>query len=107
MVSFGSDSDVAARNREVRFTPKSRHRQATPACPFGAISGSRGILRMRHAIDHQLLDKRKPDPERRAAVNLISCRYEPMVRFNNGARDGQPHAHAFRLAGEKRFEDLF
>src|SRR5258705_1155309 len=59
------------------------------------------------AKDHQLSDKRKPDPERRAAVNLISCRYEPMVRFNNGARDGQPHAHAFRLAGEKRFEDLF
>jgi hypothetical protein len=59
------------------------------------------------APDHQLLDKRKPDPERRAAVNLISCRYEPMVRFNNGARDGKPHAHAFRLAGEKRFEDLF
>jgi hypothetical protein len=23
-----------------------------------------------------------------------------MVRFDNGARDGQPHAHAFRLAGE-------
>src|SRR5260370_9321313 len=55
----------------------------------------------------KLLDKRKPDPERRAAVNLISCRYEPVVRFNHGARDGQPHAHAFRLAGEKRFEDLF
>jgi hypothetical protein len=30
-----------------------------------------------------------------------------MVRLDNGARDGQPHAHAFRLAGEKRLEDLF
>ena len=30
-----------------------------------------------------------------------------MVRLDNGARDGQPHAHAFRLAGEERFEDLF
>jgi hypothetical protein len=50
--------------------------------------------------------KRKPDPKRRAAVNLISYRYEPMVRFNNGARDGQSHAHAFGLAGEERFKDL-
>jgi hypothetical protein len=25
-----------------------------------------------------------------------------MVRLDNGARDGQPHPHAFRLAGEKR-----
>ena len=60
-----------------------------------------------NAMDHQLLDKRKPDPERRAAVIPIFCRYLPIVRLDNGARDGQPHAHAFRLAGEKRFEDLF
>src|SRR6478609_477826 len=28
------------------------------------------------------------------------------MRLDNGARDGQPHAHTFRLAGEERFEDL-
>ena len=39
--------------------------------------------------------KRKLDPERRAAMIAISCRYQPMVRFDNGARDGQPHAHAW------------
>ena len=48
----------------------------------------------------------KFDPKRRAAVDPISCRYRPVVRLDNGARDGQSHAHAFRLAGEKRFEDL-
>jgi hypothetical protein len=73
-------------------------------CP---ITGSRGILRMRHAMDQQLLDKRKPDPERRAAVITIFCPYPPMVRLDNGARDGQPHAHAFSLAGEERFEQGF
>ena len=62
---------------------------------------------MRYAVDHQLLDKRKPDPERRAAVIPIFCPYQPIVRLDNGARDGQPHAHAFGLAGEKRLEDLF
>jgi hypothetical protein len=30
-----------------------------------------------------------------------------MVRFDNGARDGQSHAHAFRFAGVERLEDLF
>jgi hypothetical protein len=65
------------------------------------------LLLMGPAMDHQLSDKRKPDPERRAAVIPIFCRYQPMVRLDNGARDGQPHPHAFRLAGEKRFEDLF
>ena len=58
-------------------------------------------------MDHQLSDKRKLDPERRAAVIPIFCRYQPMVRLDDGARDGQPHAHAFGLAGEERFEDLF
>jgi hypothetical protein len=76
-------------------------------CPFCARGGSRGILRVRRAMDHQLLDKRKPDPERRTAVIPIFCRYEPIVRLDDGARDGQPHAHAFGLAGEKRLEDLF
>jgi hypothetical protein len=59
------------------------------------------------ATDHQLSDKRKPDPERRAAVIPIFCPYQPVVRLDNGTRDGEPHPHAFRLAGEKRFEDLF
>src|SRR5262249_12938648 len=29
------------------------------------------------------------------------------VKLASGASDGQSHAHAFRLAGEERFEDLF
>jgi len=63
---------------------------------------------MRPAMDDpQLSDKRKPDPERRAAVIPIFGVYQSMVRLDNGARDGQPHAHAFRLAGEEWFEDLF
>jgi len=49
--------------------------------------------------------QRKPNPERRAAVIPIFGRYDPIVRLDNGARDGQPHAHTFGLAGEKRFED--
>ena len=61
---------------------------------------------MRHAVDHQLLDKWKLDPERRTAVIPIVYRYQPMVRLDNGARDGQTHAHTCRLAGEKRLEDL-
>jgi hypothetical protein len=60
------------------------------------------------AIEIRLLilsRKREPDPERRAAVIPIFRPYQPVVRLDNGARDGQPHAHAFRLAGEKRLED--
>jgi len=41
--------------------------------------------------DHQLLDKRKPDPKRRAAVITIFCPYQSLVRLDNGARDGQTH----------------
>ena len=65
-----------------------------------------GLLRRGRAM-HQLSDKRKPDPERRAAVIPIFCRYQPMVRLDNGARDGQPHTHAFGLAGKERIEDFF
>ena len=64
-----------------------------------------GPLRM-GTTDHQLLDKRKSDPKRRATMIAIPCRYQPVVRLDNGAHDGQPHAHTFRLAGEKRLEDL-
>src|SRR5258705_9916162 len=64
------------------------------------------LLLMGPAMDHQLSDKRKPDPERRAAVIPIFCPYQPVVRLDNGARDGEPHPHAFRLAGEKQFEYL-
>jgi hypothetical protein len=39
--------------------------------------------------------KTKADPKRRATVIPIFCRYQPMVRLDDGARDGQ--AHAFRL----------
>jgi hypothetical protein len=56
---------------------------------------------------HLLLVKRKPNPKRRAAVISIFFPYQPVVRLDNGARDGQSHAHAFRLAGKKRFEDRF
>ena len=37
----------------------------------------------------------------------IFCPYQPIVRLDNSARDGQPHAHAFGLAGENGFKDLF
>src|SRR3954454_5530692 len=53
---------------------------------------------------HQL-HKRKPDPKRRAAVIPIFCPDRPIVRLYNGARNGQPHTHAFLLVGEKRFKD--
>ena len=66
-----------------------------------------GLLRVGRALDHQLSDKGKPDPKRRAAVIPIFRRYQPMVRLDNGARDGQPHPHAFRLASVKWFEDRF
>jgi hypothetical protein len=58
-------------------------------------------------VDHQLSDERKFEPERRPAVITIFCPYLPVVRFHNGARDGQPHPHPVRLAGEERFEDFF
>ena len=57
-------------------------------------------------IDHQLSDKRKPDPERGAAVIPVFGPDPPIVRLDNGARDGQPHPHAFGFAGEERLEDL-
>jgi hypothetical protein len=58
------------------------------------------------APDHQLLDERQSYQKRRASVILIFCGDPPVVRLDNGTRDGQPHSHAFRLAGEKRIEDL-
>jgi hypothetical protein len=36
----------------------------------------------------ELSRKRKLDPQRRAAVNPISCPYQPIVRLDNRARDG-------------------
>jgi hypothetical protein len=66
-----------------------------------------GLLRMGRATDHQLSDKRQLDPECRTAVIPIFCPYQPVVRFDNGARDGLSHAHAFGLGGEKRFEHAF
>src|SRR5258708_40214047 len=88
--AVASIADIAQRSQHVRFVPSAE---------VGSTSYDR-------AMDHQLSDKRKPDPERRAAVIPIFCPYQPMVRFDDGARDGQPHAHAFSLAGEKRFEDF-
>ena len=72
-----------------------------------ATSVRRAYPLSNRAMDRQLPDKGKPDPERRAAMIPIFGRYLPIVRLDNGARDGQPHAHAFRLAGEERFKDLF
>ena len=46
------------------------------------------LLRMGRAMDHQLSDKRKLDPKRRAAVIPIFCPYQPMMRLDDGARDG-------------------
>jgi hypothetical protein len=42
-----------------------------------------------------------------AAVIPILGPYLPLVRLDNGARDRQPHAYAFGLAGEEWFKDLF
>jgi hypothetical protein len=33
--------------------------------------------------------------------------YQSIVRFDNGARDGQSHTHTFGLGSDERFEDLF
>ena len=63
------------------------------------------LLYTRNAIRRELLE-RKPHPEHRAAVIPIFCPYLPVMRFHQGARDGQPHAHPLRFAGEERFEDL-
>src|SRR3984957_21030869 len=63
-----------------------------------------GLLRTGREMDRQLLDKRKPLPERRPAVITIFCPHQSVMRLDNGARDGQSHAHALGLAGEKRFE---
>jgi hypothetical protein len=90
-----------------RFAPDSGHCAVQSACPFRAKLGSRVYFVWGRALDHQLSDKGKPDPKRRAAVVPIFRRYLPMVRLDNGARDGQPHAHAFRLAGVKWFKDRF
>ena len=75
----------------------------------GVVGPKRIILLKASNRQHRIaaVGKRKPDPERRTAVIPIFCPYQPLVRLDNGARDGQSHAHAFRLAGEKRFEDLF
>ena len=98
----GSFSEVNARILEVCFAPINGLRQSS--CQVRKVPQAKvGVS----SVDHQLLDKRKFDPKRRAAMVPIFCRYLPIVRLDNGARDGQPHAHAFRLAGEKRFEDLF
>jgi hypothetical protein len=37
---LGSFSDLGARSCEVRFTSMSGHRQAEPACPKSAMTGS-------------------------------------------------------------------
>ena len=65
------------------------------------------LLRMARAMDKQLLDKRKPDPERGAAIIPVFCPDLPVVRLDNGARDGKSHAHPFRFGGEEWFEDRF
>lgn len=39
-VRCGSISEVGASNGEVRSSPRNGHRQATPTCPFRAITGS-------------------------------------------------------------------
>ena len=53
------------------------------------------------------LHQRKPDLEGRAAVIPIFRRYQPMVRLDNGARDGQSHAHTFGLASENGSKTSF
>ena len=75
----------------------------TVSCPEVEV----GSTSYDRAMDYQLTDKRKPDPERCAAVIPIFGPYQPMVCFDDGARDGQPHAHALGLAGKERIEDFF
>ena len=79
---------------------------------LGPAAGLRETDRLREVIGSNtvLVQRRRTHsahPERRAAVIPIFCRYLPFVRLDNGARDGQSHAHAFRLGGEERLEDLF
>src|SRR4051794_33046627 len=54
---------------------------------------------------HALL-KGQPDPERRAAAASFLGPDLSLVRFDDGARDRQPHAHAFGLAGEERLKNI-
>jgi hypothetical protein len=44
-VADGSKTEVAALERHVRSTLDNRYRQAAPACPFRAITGSQSIYR--------------------------------------------------------------
>ena len=58
------------------------------------------------AMDHLPSDQWKSDLKRRTAVIPIFGQYQPTVRLDNGASDGQPHAHAFWLTAKKRLEYL-
>ena len=40
------------------------------------------------------------------AADLVLCPEPPAVRLDDRARDRQAHAHAVRLGGEKRIEDV-
>jgi hypothetical protein len=42
---FGSKADMAARLRNVRFTPETGHRQTTYSGPLGAKTGNDGAIR--------------------------------------------------------------
>ena len=99
--------------------PQSASRGSTVGATDIEDAGQGRLTRQTHAPDRlrksrlvrrwgwsTIPDQRKPDPKRRTAVIPIFRRYQPMVRLDNSARDGQPHAHTFGLAGEKRFEDL-
>ena len=46
------------------------------------------------------------DDEDRPARGLVLSGDLTVVRFDNGAGNGQPHAHALRLGGEERIKDL-
>ena len=67
-VRCGSTTALAALKRDFRSVPESSHSLCSLACLKRANTGSQGTLRLRHAVDQQLSDKRKLDPERRAAV---------------------------------------
>ena len=81
-------------------------RQSVHLSGWAARAPGESRFDAREAIDHHLSDERKSDPERRAAAIPIFHTYRPFMRFDDGVRDGQPHAHALGLGGEKRFEDL-
>ena len=91
-----------SRERSEAVRPGSYSRNASYLVPLTAAT----LRTSAEVADHHTSDERKPDPERRTAMIPVFCRYLPLVRLDDGSRDGQSHAHPFGLAGEERFENF-